>query len=375
MTRPWKIAFLSLLAVVLLVLIYFLRAVFLPFLVALIAAYILNPILNALEARKVPRLASIAGLYLLFAGVLAAVAFWAIPATVGEATSFAQEMAAPDSKARQLADRAMAHVEKYLGAENPRQVWEILRSKLAGQEKEIATGAAGVLAGVISFASQALGGVFGVFSFVALIPVYLFFLLKNMNDWWERVTRVIPRAYRTTVLGTLGRVHAANAAYFRGQLTISAIEGTIVCVCLLIFGVRFAVPLGLLYFVLSMFPFVGPFLGFIIVQLVTVIGAGGFGSQFWMVAAMFLAIQALEGLLLQPMILGKETGLHPVAIIFSLLVCGQLFGFFGMLVAVPLTSAVKIVFEDYIWPMFAEIADLTKVRTRPDAAQSPGVNP
>jgi predicted PurR-regulated permease PerM len=365
MSKPWKVAFLGLLAVLLLVALYLLRAVFLPFLVALLMAYILNPVLNALEARKVPRLASIAGIYVVITGLLAAAVLWAAPATAGEAAAFAKEMAAPESKTRQLADRALGRLQGYLGAENPEQVLKILRARVAGQEKEIVKGAADVLFGALSFTSQALGGFFGIVSFVALIPVYLFFLLKNMNPWWEQVKHVIPRAYRTQLLGTLDRVHRANAAFFRGQLTISAIEGAIVTVCLLAFGVRFALPLGLLYFVLSMVPLVGPALGFVVTELVTVLGAGGFGTQFWLVAGMFLAIQALEGVLLQPLIMGKETGLHPVAIILSLLVCGNVFGFFGMLVAVPLASAAKIVFEDYVWPMFAEVAELTRVIPKP----------
>jgi predicted PurR-regulated permease PerM len=113
---------------------------------------------------------------------------------------------------------------------------------------------------------------------------------------------------------------------------------------------------------------VGPALGFVVTELVAVFGAGGFGTQFWLVAGLFLAIQALEGVLLQPLIMGKETGLHPVAIILTLLVCGNVFGFFGMLVAVPLASAAKIVFEDYVWPMFAEVADLTRVIPKPPSS-------
>ena len=371
MSKPWKIAFLSLLAVLLLVTLYLLRAVFLPFLVALLIAYILNPVLNALEARKVPRLASIAGIYLVLTGILATAAFWGIPATVEEAVAFGKELAAPDSKARQLADRALARLQGYLGAENPQQVLEILWKQMVGQDKEFVKRAEDVLSGALSLAGQALGGVFGIFSFVALIPVYLFFLLKNLNGWWEMVTHVIPRTYRTGLVGTLGRIHGANAAFFRGQLTISAIEGAIVAVALLLIGVKFAIPLGVLYFFLSMIPFIGPALGFVLTELVAVFGSGGFGTQFWMVAGMFLLVQAVEGVALQPLILGKETGLHPVAIILSLLVCGNVFGFFGMLIAVPLASAAKIVFEDYVWPMFAEVADLTRVIPRPPPPPAP----
>ncbi len=370
MSKPWKIAFLSLLAVLLLVAVYFLRAVFLPFLVALLIAYILNPVLNALEARKVPRLASIAGLYAVLAGILALVVFWGIPATVDEAAAFGKELAAPDSKARRLADRALSKFQGWMGADSPEQVLQILKSRLAGQEKEIFKGAADVLFGVLSFADRALGGLFGIVSFVALIPVYLFFLLKNLNPWWEQVKHAVPRAYRTALLGTLDRVHAANAAFFRGQLTVSAIEGAIVAVGLLLIGVKFAVPLGILYFFLSMIPFVGPLLGFVATELVAVLGAGGFETSFWLVAGLFLLIQALEGVALQPLILGKETGLHPVAIILSLLVCGNVFGFFGMLIAVPLASAAKIVFEDYVWPMFREVADLTRVIPKPSAPET-----
>jgi predicted PurR-regulated permease PerM len=79
----------------------------------------------------------------------------------------------------------------------------------------------------------------------------------------------------------------------------------------------------------------------------------------------------LEAAVFQPLILGKETGLHPIAVILALLSAGQLLGLFGVLLAIPLASTVKILFEDYVVPMFEEVADLTRIRRRPEEAAPP----
>jgi predicted PurR-regulated permease PerM len=106
-------------------------------------------------------------------------------------------------------------------------------------------------------------------------------------------------------------------------------------------------------------------IGFTVTELFVLADTGTIGRTFLLVAGLYAAIQVLEGVLLQPAIMGKETGLHPIGIILALLVCGQLFGVFGMLIAVPIASTAKILFEDYVWPMFSDVADLTRVRSRP----------
>ncbi len=363
MPKTWKIAFLGALAIALILFAYTLRAIFLPLLVALILAYILNPILTWLEGKRVPRLASIAGIYALLAGMLALLAFWAVPKAFAEGKEFIQVTFTGDQA---KIKRLEPHLRNWFGVSDPKQLLDKAIQNIRGHERELLKTGGTVAGAVLSFMTQSIGGLIAVFSFVALVPVYLFFLLKNLNPWWESFKHWIPRGYREGTLHTLGRIHRANASFFRGQLTISLLEGLIVFVGLTVFDVKFALLFGLMYAALSLVPFLGVVIGFTVTELFVLADTGEFGRTFFFVAGIFVLIQVLEGVLFQPLILGKETGLHPIAIILTLLVCGELLGFFGMLIAVPLASTAKILFEDYVWPMFTEVADLTRVRPKPE---------
>ncbi len=353
MPRPWKAALLAALVIAALVFVYALRSVFLPLLVALLLAYILNPLVTALERRKVPRPLSIAAVYVLLAGGAALAFLWAVPRAVAEGREFLEvTFTGKDARIHRL----LPYLERWFGWENWEQVLAELRGRIQGHEAELARAGGSILGSVVSFAAGSLRGFLSVVSFVVLVPVYLFFALWRMNDGWERFARAIPEPYRERTLATLGRIHRANAAFFRGQIAICAIEGLIVFLGLLLIGVKFALLFGILYAVLALVPFVGVAVGFAATSLFVVADTGGFGREFLVVAGLFAAIQALEGTVLQPLILGRETGLHPIAIILALFIFGELFGFLGMLLAVPLASAAKILFEDYVGPSFREVA-------------------
>ena len=373
MSRSWKVSFLVTLAIAAIVFAYFLRTVFTPLLVAVLVAYMLNPVITGLERRKVPRLLSIAGVYLVLLLLLAGLFFWALPAGITEAKEFVRDtFTAENAKAQRVILWGDRQLKDWLGAEN----WDLavrnLRERMKGHESELAQAGGAIVACVVSFMTSSIGGFVAVFSFIALVPVYLFFVLKNMNPWWDRLTHAIPRAHRERAVATLGRIHRANAAFFRGQITISLIEGLIVFLVLSALGVKFPLLFGALYAILSIVPFLGVVIGFTITELFVLADTGSFGRTFLWVACLYAGIQVLEGLVLQPKIMGRETGLHPIAIILALLICGQLFGIFGMLIAVPIASTIKILVEDYVWPMFTEVADLTKVRPRVGEESSPG---
>jgi len=366
MSKSWKVLFLGLVAVGLLLAAYHLRAVLMPLVVALLLAYILNPILQALERRKVPRFASILGIYVVLAGLLFGLFVFAIPAGIVEAKEFVRDTLTGEHPSM---ERVMVwggkQLKDWLGAETWDQVVRNLRERMKGHETDLVSAGGTLVGSVLAFMTQSIAGFVSVFSFIALVPVYLFFILKNMNPWWERFTHVIPRNYREQVLATLDRIHRANASFFRGQITISFIEGLILFVALWLLGVKFALLFGALYMVLYLVPFLGLVIGFTITELFAVADAGRFTSTVLVIAGVYVFILIVDAAVLQPLIMGGETGLHPMAIILSLLVCGQLFGFFGMLIAIPITSTAKILFEDYVWPIFTEVADLTRIRLKP----------
>ncbi len=375
MTRAQKTAVLTVLGLGLMVLAYALRAVITPLLVALLLAYMLHPLLEVLERRGVPRVAGIAGIYAVLLGLVLLFVLVGIPALVAEGAAFVEDVTKPDARIHQLLKKAGEILKHRLGVENWDQMVAALRERLSGHWGDVARTAGNVVTEVLQVATSSVAASLSILGFVALVPVYLFFLLMNLSSWWQGFTRAIPKAVRPQALATLQRIHAANASFFRGQTTIAAIEGLVVFVTLWLAGAKLSLLFGLLYFVLSLVPFVGPFTWLLITIAFTLIDTGSFGGQFWTVIGLFMGIQVLEAAVLQPAILGKETGLHPILITLSLMSFGQIFGIFGVLLAIPLACAVKILFEDYVWPMFAEVAELTAVRRRPDSPPPPPAPP
>jgi len=372
MSRGWKIAVLAALAVGIIGLAYYLRAVFLPPLVALLLAYVLNPVLAALERRKVPRMASIAGIYVVLLGVLSIVAFWAVPHAFSQASAFVKDtFLGENPKINRLILRIEPILVRSVGPEQAKDIVHGARERVAEIKRDLPSMSGRILRETATFLTGGLSTVFSILSFIILVPVYLFFLLKNLNPWWDRLTHWIPRATRDKTLSTLHRIHRANMSFFRGQLTISLIEGTIMFIGLSIMNVGYPLLFGLLYTIASVIPFLGVITMFAGVELFVLADTGEFGTKFWLVAGLFGLIQGLEAGVFQPLILGKETGLHPIAIILSLLSAGQLLGLFGVLLAIPLASTVKILFEDYVLPMFEEVADITRIRRRPDEGPTP----
>ena len=378
MSRGWKIAILSALSLVLLALAYRLRSVFLPFLVALLMAYVLNPAIVFMESRRIPRMASIAGVYGVLIGVVSAIAVWAVPAAFGQASDFVKvTFLGEKPKYQQLLAKAEPTLERTLGPEKSAEVLKAVGDRIASFKQELPGLSGRILSEGLGYVTGGIASLLAVFSFFALVPVYLFFLLRNLHPWWESFTHWIPRAYRTQTLGTLGRIHRANMSFFRGQLTISLIEGLLILLGLKLIGVHYPLLFGLLYALLSIVPYLGVTTMFTTVELFVLADTGQFGAAFWLSAGLFGLIQVLEAVVFQPLILGKETGLHPMIIILALLSASQLLGLFGMLLAIPLASTAKILFEDYVQPMFEDVADLTRVRRRPETegALPPVANP
>lgn len=378
MTRGWKIAVLTGLALAIFALAYYLRSVFLPFLVALLLAYVLNPAIVFLESRRVPRMASIAGVYVILIAVLAGIFLWAVPAAFGQASDFVKvTFLGEKPKIQQLLARVEPALQRAMGPEKSAEAMRSVRERVAAFKQDLPTLGGRWLRDGLGYMTGGIAGLLAVFSFIVLVPVYLFFLLSNLNPWWDGLTHWIPRAYRTQTLSTLGRIHRANMSFFRGQGTICLLEGFIVFLGLQIIGVPYPLLFGLLYALLSVIPFLGVVTMFTVVELFVLADTGRFGSMFFLTAGLFALIQILEGAVFQPLILGKETGLHPMIIMLALLCSGQLFGLFGMLLAIPLASTVKILFEDYVRPMFEDVADLTRVRKKTEAegAAPPAVSP
>ena len=203
-----------------------------------------------------------------------------------------------------------------------------------------------VLSFVGSFAGRlAQGGVaiINLLGLLFLTPVVTFYLLRDWPKVVASIDRALPLDHAVTIRALAHDANAAVAGYLRGQALVCLILGTIYAVGLTIVGLQFGIVIGLIAGLISFIPFVGTLVG-------AVLSIGMALAQFppdWMgvakVAAVFVLGNLLEGNLLSPKLVGDRVGLHPVWIMFALLAGGSLFGFTGVLIAVPVAAVIGVV--------------------------------
>ena len=203
---------------------------------------------------------------------------------------------------------------------------------------------------------QSIGGFLGVTGFLlslVMVPIYLFFLLKEspaIEKRWREYLPLRNSPLKTEVAAVLEQINKYVIAYFRGQLLVCLIDGTLIGAALYIYpGLNFAPLIGLLVVILTMIPYIGIILSWIPAVL---IAAGQWGDWYhpMVVTAVFIVVQNLEAVLIAPKIVGNSVGLHPMTVIVSIFVWGLLIGgLLGPILAVPLTATVKVLLARYVW--------------------------
>ncbi|MDD3179890.1 MAG: AI-2E family transporter [Opitutaceae bacterium] len=314
--------------------------VFWPLAIAGILGVILQPVVTFLESRlRGHRLAAVILLYSLVSMAAAALILAVAPAVLSQIIDFFAYLPV-------LWERTLGWVEanfpewlavarRYL--ESP--AVQSLVNSLAQQAQD-------VIAQLAPSLKKAGAGLFGLFGFVAafaIIPVYLFFFLLSSDA--DPVRRIddnlgfLRPQHREDVVFLLREFLGIIVAFFRGQLLIGLIMGVLLAIGFSIAGLRFGLALGLIIGLLNIIPYLGSILGLsVALPLALLQPQGGWGLMA-IVLGVFVAVQIVESWLLTPRIMGEQTGLHPVAIIFAVFFWGQaLGGVLGMLLAVPLTA-------------------------------------
>jgi len=202
---------------------------------------------------------------------------------------------------------------------------------------------------------QSIGGFLGVTGFLlslVMVPIYLFFLLKEspaIERSWREYLPLRNSPLKDEVAAVLSQINNYVIAYFRGQLLVCLIDGLLIGIALFCFGLNFAPLIGVLVVVLTMIPYIGIVLCWVPAVL---IAAAQWGD--WMhpliVTAVFLIVQNLEAIFIAPRIVGNSVGLHPMTVIVSIFIWGLLIGgLLGPILAVPLTATAKVLLARYVW--------------------------
>jgi predicted PurR-regulated permease PerM len=317
----------------LLALMALLSSVLTPFALGAVLAYLLVPGVDWLQRRHLPRWIAVLAMIVLTALVMLGLVLILVPVLQRETGALREQW--PALIARLNANVA-PRLHEWFG-------WTVrfdsraLTELLAAHVSEPDTLAASVLARLRSGGAALLGTL----GMLVLVPVVLFYLLLEWHQFIGRSESVIPRRWQAQVVGMVAEIDSLLSQFLRGQLSVMAALALYYSTALSLAGFESALPIGVLTGTLAFIPYVGYAIG-----LVLALGAALLQFDGWygpaMVALVYGLGQVLEGFVLTPRLVGERIGLHPLAVIFALLAFGQLFGFFGVLVALP-SSAVLLV--------------------------------
>ncbi len=391
----------------------FLQPILIPFAVAGVLAYLLEPLVNRLVRWKIKRQRAVLLVFsvatLLFGGVL----FLIVPTLVHQGGDFAKEVPGYVDKARGQTSAWLNNLHAWLKREHNIEILEYLGASPKKDETSTSgstappaattpqplavagapsaplsatpsaagtTGAdedsfdlntiltgewiKGIIPSTWGVVRRSLGGFMGVFGFIlslVIVPLYLYYFLTEsavIASRWHEYVPLRASQFKDEVVGTITEINTYLIAFFRGQLVVSLINGVATGLGLVIVGLKFGWLIGLSLCVLGMIPY----LGIIVCMIPAVIIASVQGGSYlipgtwpgWafpvIVLVIFLVVQQIDGLFITPKIVGESVGLHPMTVIMSVFLWSLVMGgLLGAILAVPMTASIKVLFQRYIW--------------------------
>jgi len=371
----------------------YLQPVLVPLAVAGIVAYLLDPIVTWLQHRGLSRIKAVISVFASFIIILTALGFLIVPPIAKQVSdafhdkeeiarkattamtevkdapwlkpliNYASEKVNPETGATHIETEAIttdvvvqtANGDAYAKPDYQYR-WQFLISKYAAQIAQTVTG-------WFSEGSSKILGMLGLTIGFVMAPIYLYYFLKESSSikahWHEYVPLKASR-FKNEVVDSLQEINGYLISFFRGQMLVAFIDGILVGIALWIFGLPYALVIGLAMAVLGVIPYIGNIICLIPACLIAFVHFGHIDNQNFLggspwayvlaVVAIFLVVQQINSLLTAPKIVGDSVGLHPMTVIFSMLFWSLLLGgFIGALLAVPMTAAIKVLFIRYIW--------------------------
>lgn len=309
-------------------------SILLPFVAGMALAYFLDPVADWFERRGLSRMMATVVILVLFVVGFAISLMIVVPLLVSQANEFLNKLPGYVTSLQQMIANA-----------SPDMLPSWLRNQI-GALKDNFSSILGegtkFLATLFEQIWNSGKAIVDVFSLLIVTPVVAFYLLLDWDRMVARLDQLVPRDYVGTVRELSHEINATIAGFVRGQGTLCLVLGAYYGTGLALTGLNFGLLIGLFSGAISFIPYVGSTVGFVLAIGVAIV-------QFWpnylwigLVAIVFLTGQFLEGNVLQPKLVGNRVGLHPVWLMFALFAFGLLFGFVGLLVAVPVSAAIGV---------------------------------
>lgn len=316
------------------------RIIWTPLILAVILVYLFNPLVERLSRRKVPRVVGGCLSYVLFGGLVVLIGFLVLPVVTSQATELGDRLPELTERLSQW----VADVGDRFGVPISATRLESIVAEIQAWLQDPSNQEV-ILEGIGQVGEIALG-VVEIVLLVLLAPVLALYILMDAPGLRQAAVGLVPENLREEVTHVSNTVAKAIGGFVRGQLLVALIVGLLSSLGLLMLDLPFWLIVGLIAGFLNIIPFVGPWVGGIL-GVMTALVAGDVSKALW-VAVIFAIIQQLDNHLISPVILRYTVKLHPVMIILALLVGGSIGGLFGVLIAVPLTAALKILIS-HVW--------------------------
>ncbi|WP_303969214.1 AI-2E family transporter [Sporosarcina ureae] len=332
----------------------FFSVIGLPVIMAGILFYLLNPLIDWLERKKVPRIGGIVTVFLVIIGLVVWGIIILIPIIREQTISLIENWPT-------YWNRLIEQVDHLLNS----TIFSQLQTQLAGVNanviKSISEQANQVMDSTFSGIGSVVGTVTNLVIALVTMPILLFFLLKDGRSLPYHVMKLLPTKTRIPMYNLLKEINTQISQYIRGQLLVAFFVGLIFWIGFAIIGLEYAVLLAIVAGLLNLVPYLGSFMAMIPIVIVAIVA-----SPFMLVKVLivFAIEQLLEGRLIQPLILGSNLKIHPVTIIIVLLTAGKLFGVPGVILGIPAYAVLKVIFQ-HIFAWYQDYSGLYTVAYNP----------
>ena len=346
---------------------WLLRPVLTTFLLAFGVAYLLSPLVDRLERRGIARGLSILAILLVFTALLAGAIAILVPIMVDEVSALAGNVPTYLAKAQSfytdtISPMALSHFGVHL-PETGKDFVKQFGNPLADLAPDLATRTAALVKQTVSNVFAAIG----VLVNLILFPVFLFYLLRDFPRLRELGVEAVPPRARPELSRRLAEVDRVLASFVHGELIVCGVMAVLYTIGLTIAGVDLAVVVGIASGLMAAIPFIGPILGCTIASVLAIAKYGAVDPSFALVVephllivwATWIVAWLLESNVITPRIVGHKVGLHPIVMMTAVIVGGQVFGFLGVLLAVPVTAAAAV-FWRAAWDRYRESGFYTR---------------
>ncbi len=351
----------------------FLQPLLIPVVVAVILTYLLSPVIARFASWGMSRTAAVVLLLFLLVCGFAGIVLWVAPPISHQVTQLGQSLPEYTTRgqkllmstlewARDIQSRFEPHAVEEAERTVRDEVWGLARGYVQQVMEWLQLKLPLIFASVIGFLQRSMGGVLGVAGIVLsllLVPLFLFFFLKDASDLAKNWRTMIPLPdsdLKDEVASLVEEINSYLIRYFRGQFLVSLIDGALIGMGLFILGLNFGLLIALAVCIMGMIPYLGLLLCWIPAVLIA-------GAQFgdWthplIVTAIFVGMSNFESFFISPWIVGDSVSLRPFTVIMAVLIWSLVLGgLLGALLAVPLTATLKVLLQRYVWKRRGEVS-------------------